>query len=124
MFSIQSEYPDDAIGNADFISLAAKTRIEDRDARGELVMRDERIIVTDRFVDLEDVVLVGRVCLGEATVRMMASQLDMVDRVTMERVISGAAATKRENEALRAENEDLRQALEALRRIQIRQEAT
>lgn len=116
MVTISSEYPPDALGGCDFISSAAVRNIEDRNEKGELIMRPERVAITERYVDFEEIVLVGRVCIGEATIRMIASEFGMVDQVTVHRIVTRSTRLQAEVDQLKNENRDLRVALDALRR--------
>jgi hypothetical protein len=115
MFQIASGYPADAANGADFLSLAAQRDIDDGDGK----LRPERVVVFDRYLDNEDVLLLGRVCVSETTIRMVAADLEMVDRVTVDRLTRNAQRVQSENDQLAAENLALKAALDGLQDTQM-----
>lgn len=106
---IHNVYPGDAARGCDYISGAALDKIVDADT-GQ--MRDERVIITDLYVDHE-----GRVCIGEKSVKHMATLCGMFEgdrvraiasendrlRVTVEAQAVEVQALKEQNFALRAQ---------------------
>lgn len=89
------DYPADTAYGNDFLSGNDKGKIQVETPDGDVVLRDERILVTTRDVEFE-----GRICVGERTIRHMAHQFGLVDEWKVDRL-------KVDNLALRAEIADV-----------------
>lgn len=76
---LSTSYPGDAILGADFLTGAAQRRILETDPDGNEHTRNERIVITDRYFDGEQVAPIGRACFSETTIRMLGACVDLID---------------------------------------------
>lgn len=111
---IDDEYPFEAVGGCDFFTRAARGEIAEDGPDGPVV-RMEKVLITDRYVDMEDTI-VGQICIGERTARHFAHQFGLVDGWKVQRIID-------DNRALRTELVDLsKKVAEQARHIAILEE--
>lgn len=87
---VVNEYPSDAAFGVDYFSGAARGKLMEEGPDG-MLERDEKVIVTDRYLDYE-----GQVCVGERTVRHLAHEFGMVDGWKVDRVIADNGSLRSE----------------------------
>lgn len=115
--SIVEEYPSGAVSGADFFTRASRGDIIEQGPDGPVV-RPEKVVITDRFVDMDDPVL-GQICVGERTIRHLAHAFGMIDGWRVARVVDDNAELRAELVALSKTVGDARAEAQALRDLEI-----
>lgn len=105
MFTLAENYPGDAARGGDYLSGAARGEIVTSSGR-----RPERVIVTPHHEEF-----VGRICVGERTVRHMAHLLGLFDEDQVARIMHRANRLERERDELSNQLGDALAEIDALR---------
>lgn len=110
--SIDVEYPTGAAFGADFFTGASRGEVRMEGPDG-MVIRDEKIVITDR-----DLMYEGIVCVGERTIRHLAHKFEMVDKWRVDRIVDDNAALRNELVTLSGELATARSQLEFARQME------
>lgn len=106
MFEVTRDYPGDAARGGCYLSGASKGEIVTATGR-----RAERVIVTPHHEEF-----VGRICIGERTVRHMAHLLGLFDEDQVAKIVARADRLEKERDALDNQLADALDEIDRLRR--------